>query len=75
MAAIQRLFQYVNLKPEQKSVAHSPEIASGSIEFRQVEMRYSRKLNPAILDLTLNINQGEKVALVGRTGSGKSSLF
>ena len=38
-------------------------------------MRYSKNLRPALEDLTFRINAGEKVAVVGRTGSGKSSLF
>lgn len=38
-------------------------------------MRYSSKLRPALQDLTFTIRAGEKVSVVGRTGSGKSSLF
>jgi ABC-type transport system involved in cytochrome bd biosynthesis fused ATPase/permease subunit len=38
-------------------------------------MRYSRKLEPALYELNFTINPGEKIAVVGRTGSGKSSLF
>jgi ATP-binding cassette subfamily C protein LapB len=38
-------------------------------------MRYSKKLRPAIQNLNLSIKSGEKIAIVGRTGSGKSSLF
>lgn len=48
---------------------------SGSIEFKEVEMMYSKKLRPALRDLTFMIKSGEKVAVVGRTGSGKSSMF
>lgn len=47
----------------------------GNIKFQQVEMRYSSKLRPALLDLNFEIKAGDKVAIVGRTGSGKSSLF
>jgi len=45
------------------------------LEFKNVEMTYSRKLHPALSDLSFNIESGMKVAIVGRTGSGKSSLF
>jgi ABC-type transport system involved in cytochrome bd biosynthesis fused ATPase/permease subunit len=38
-------------------------------------MRYSKKLRPALSNLTFSIEAGDKVAVVGRTGSGKSSLF
>jgi|LauGreDrversion4_2_1035121.scaffolds.fasta_scaffold31233_3 ABC-type bacteriocin/lantibiotic exporter with double-glycine peptidase domain len=74
MINIQRLLQYVVLKPEQIIRNHEERI-SGSIEFRDVEMRYSKKLSPALKDLSFSIKEGEKIAVVGRTGSGKSSLF
>ncbi len=48
---------------------------SGSIEMNEVEMRYSKKLRPAIENMSLKVQKGEKIAIVGRTGSGKSSLF
>ena len=47
----------------------------GDLTFNNVEMRYSKKLRPALTNLTFHINAGEKVGVVGRTGSGKSSLF
>lgn len=47
---------------------------NGSIEFEDVWMRY-RENTPFVLNgLSFRVNQGEKVGLVGRTGSGKSSL-
>jgi ABC-type multidrug transport system fused ATPase/permease subunit len=47
----------------------------GGIRFREVEMRYGKKLRPALSGLSFEIKRGEKVSVVGRTGSGKSSLF
>ena len=38
-------------------------------------MRYQLHLEPAIKHLSFKIANGEKVAIVGRTGAGKSSLF
>lgn len=38
-------------------------------------MKYHEKLEPALRGLTFNIKSGQKVAVVGRTGAGKSSLF
>jgi len=38
-------------------------------------MRYRPDLDPALKDLSFTINSGEHVAVVGRTGAGKSSLF
>ena len=38
-------------------------------------MRYQSHLEPAIKNLSFSIQPGEKIAVVGRTGAGKSSLF
>jgi ABC-type multidrug transport system fused ATPase/permease subunit len=38
-------------------------------------MRYKEGLEPALKDLSFVVNEGEHVAVVGRTGAGKSSLF
>jgi ABC-type multidrug transport system fused ATPase/permease subunit len=38
-------------------------------------MRYQVHLDPAIKNLSFSINSGERIAVVGRTGAGKSSLF
>ena len=47
----------------------------GAIEFKNVEMRYNPDLKPALLNLNFKVKPGQKIAVVGRTGAGKSSLF
>ncbi len=46
----------------------------GSIEFRDVTFSYPEQKNRALIDINLSISPGEKVGIIGRTGSGKSSL-
>lgn len=46
----------------------------GSIELQHVTFKYARKGRPAIRDISLTIAPGEKIALVGATGAGKSTL-
>lgn len=45
----------------------------GEIEFRDLTFAYNGK--PVLQNINLKINQGETVALVGKTGSGKSTLI
>lgn len=51
------------------------EIADGSIDFDDVDFFYSQKADVAVLkDITVHINSGETVGVIGATGSGKTSL-
>ncbi len=38
-------------------------------------MSYKQDMEPALRDLSFKVKSGEHVAVVGRTGAGKSSLF
>ncbi|KAJ2846095.1 ATP-binding cassette glutathione S-conjugate transporter ycf1, partial [Coemansia brasiliensis] len=46
----------------------------GKIEFCNFRMQYHEDLPPALEDINLTINPGEKIGIVGRTGAGKSTL-
>ena len=47
----------------------------GQIEFDNVMMRYRPTLEPSIQNLSFTVQPGMKVGIVGRTGSGKSSIL
>jgi ABC-type multidrug transport system fused ATPase/permease subunit len=47
---------------------------SGEIEFRNVTIRYDSDGPNILTDLNLKFRTGERVAIVGRTGSGKSTV-
>jgi len=49
--------------------------ARGSIEFKNYFVKYRPNLPHVIDNLSVSINSGEKVGIVGRTGSGKSTFF
>jgi ATP-binding cassette subfamily B protein len=49
-------------------------IHSGAIAFDQVRFRYGAHLRPLFNDFSLNIVAGERVGLVGHSGSGKTSF-
>ena len=46
----------------------------GAVEFRQVDFSYPDQQQAALKKITLQIRPGEKVGIIGRSGSGKSSL-
>ena len=48
---------------------------SGGIELNNVTFRYTEDMPPVLDDLSLKIHPGEYVAIVGRTGCGKSTLM
>lgn len=51
-----------------------PFTLKGSIEFKNVSFNYDHTGVQAIKNFNLNINKGEKIALIGKTGSGKTTL-
>ena len=49
--------------------------ATGAMSFRDVEFRYPGAQDPVLHDITLDIAPGRTTAIVGSTGSGKSTLI
>lgn len=54
--------------------AVDPGVLTGRIEFADVSLRYDTTREYALRDVDLHIQPGERVALVGQTGAGKSSI-
>ena len=50
------------------------EVADGSIDFENVSFSYAPGGNPALEDASLHIRAGERIGIIGGTGSGKSTL-
>jgi len=48
---------------------------TGTVEFRNVTFRYPDAENPVIQDISFSANKGETVAIIGSTGSGKSTII
>lgn len=49
-------------------------ILDGKIEFRDVKFKYEKAENNLIENFNFKINQGEKIAIIGNSGSGKSTI-
>nr|WP_142011674.1 lipid A ABC transporter ATP-binding protein/permease MsbA [Serratia fonticola] len=74
MAACQTLFSILDLEQEKDTGTRQVERAKGDIEFRHVTFAYPGRDIPALRDINLSISEGKTVALVGRSGSGKSTI-
>nr|XP_050849544.1 ATP-binding cassette sub-family C member 5-like isoform X2 [Vespula vulgaris] len=48
--------------------------SSGKIQFKNVQMKYRKELPLVLINISFTVKTGEKLGIVGRTGSGKSSL-
>ena len=60
-------------RPRDKKFLHRPKL-TGDLQFRDVSFAYPRTNAAVLQGVNLHIAAGEKVAIVGRIGSGKSSL-
>ena len=72
-----RLNEIFSAKPdiEEKESGLPEESFSGALSFRNVRFHYpGQEKNPVLKNITLDIAPGSKVAIVGSTGSGKTTL-
>jgi len=77
MASGQRLIDVLDVRVEIKdkdSAVDLPHDMDGAVEFRDVTFGYD-PTNPVLKHVSFKVNPGETVALVGPTGSGKSSAM
>lgn len=67
---------YMKIQPERPDNSNFLHRASfqGAIEFRNVTFVYPGQENPALKNVSFKIQPGEKVAFIGRVGSGKSTI-
>ncbi|MCC6864594.1 MAG: ABC transporter ATP-binding protein [Ignavibacteria bacterium] len=76
MASSERIFRLLDRKPQIVDPENPVkfENCKGVISFKNVSFAYVKK-NFVLKDISFNIKQGEKVAFVGATGAGKSSIM
>lgn len=74
MAASQTLFALVDLEPEKNEGKFTVERANGDVAVKEVSFTYEGAEKPALENVSFDIPRGKTVALVGRSGSGKSTI-
>ncbi|MDR2788226.1 MAG: type I secretion system permease/ATPase [Candidatus Accumulibacter sp.] len=73
LASLDKLMELPVERPDASAFIHRPEL-QGAIEFREVSFSYPGQAEPALKNVSLSIKPGEHVVILGRTGSGKSTL-
>ena len=77
MAASERIFALLDTKPDLTDAPDArtlPHLAEARVEFDQVDFSYKAS-EPILRDFTLRAEPGQKIALVGETGAGKSTVI
>ncbi len=54
--------------------ARQPKRTAGKVQFDNVSFQYGEDATPALSDISFTVNPGETLAILGTTGSGKSSI-
>lgn len=75
IASAERLFNVLDAPDEADTGTRPLSRAQGVIEFRDVTARYPGQATPALQDVSFVARPGSVTAIVGRSGSGKSSLI
>ncbi|NOH81982.1 lipid A ABC transporter ATP-binding protein/permease MsbA [Vibrio sp. RE86] len=74
MAASQTLFALMDLETEQDNGKYEADKVRGELSVKDVTFSYEGKEKPALSNVSFNIPEGKTLALVGRSGSGKSTI-
>ncbi|MFA6944932.1 MAG: ABC transporter transmembrane domain-containing protein, partial [Pedobacter sp.] len=73
-ASQKRINEFLNTKPEIVSLSDEKLEIKGGIEFRNVNFRYPDTGIQAIKNISFEVKPGAFLAIIGRTGSGKSTI-
>lgn len=73
-ASQERINDFLTTEPDLVSGVHSLEQISGKLSFEKVSLTYEDTEIEALKEVSFSVNPGETLAILGKTGSGKSSI-
>ena len=74
-ASQKRINEFLKLEPEIKNNVNAPSTIHGNIAFKKVSFTYDDTNIQALKDVSFTVNHGETLAIIGKTGSGKSTIL
>jgi ATP-binding cassette subfamily B multidrug efflux pump len=73
-ASQKRINSFLTTQPTIKNTSSAPFQAKGTIQFREVSFKYPNADNNAISGISFAIEPGKTLAIIGKTGAGKSTI-
>ncbi|MEI6860375.1 MAG: lipid A export permease/ATP-binding protein MsbA [Shewanella sp.] len=74
IAACTTVFELLDTQPEVDHGSYKVDRIKGGLSFNQVSFRYPNQEKLALRKIDFSVKQGQTIALVGRSGSGKSTI-
>ncbi|MGJ5643178.1 ABC transporter ATP-binding protein [Formosa sp. S-31] len=74
-ASQKRINEFLDIQPEIKNTVETPSHITGDIAFKNVSFTYDDTNIEALKNVTFDIKHGETLAIIGKTGSGKSTIL
>ena len=74
-ASQKRINEFLKIEPEIKNNTNENSTIDGEIEFKNVSFTYEDTMITALQNISFKVKRGETLAILGKTGSGKSSIL
>ncbi len=74
-ASQKRINEFLKIEPQIKNLTENPTIVNGAIEFKNVSFTYEDTNIQALKGVNFKIDEGRTLAIIGKTGSGKSTIL
>ncbi|WP_395044016.1 ABC transporter ATP-binding protein [Flavobacterium sp.] len=74
-ASQKRINEFLKIEPEIKNNTSENSIINGEIEFKNVSFTFDDTNIEALKNVSFKVNKGETLAILGKTGSGKSTII